>query len=154
MSPDPTPPSRSALLPGPPGYEISTDPDRLDVGTLHRWLSTDAYWALDRPLEKVERAIAGSLNFGVYEAATGAQAAYARVVTDRATFAWLCDVYVDRQARGHGLGTALLECVRAHLAPYGLRRILLATADAHGIYAKVGFQPIADPDKWMYLGME
>ncbi|WP_329134894.1 GNAT family N-acetyltransferase [Streptomyces sp. NBC_01476] len=134
-------------------YEISTDPARLDVPRIHQWLSTDAYWALDRPLAKQQAAIAGSLNFGAYHQATGEQHAYARVVTDLATFAWLCDVYVDRAARGNGLGTDLVTAVRDHLAPHGLRRILLATADAHGVYAKVGFEPLADPEKWMSLGL-
>lgn len=133
-------------------YEISADPARLDVPRIHRWLSTDAYWALGRPLGRQEAAIAGSLNFGAYDPATGEQHAYARVVTDLATFAWLCDVYVDPAARGKGLGTALVAAVRDHLAPHGLRRVLLATADAHGVYAKLGFTPLADPSKWMTLG--
>jgi GNAT superfamily N-acetyltransferase len=133
------------------GYEISTDPGRVDVGRVHRWLSTDAYWALGRSREKQERAIAGSLNFGVYEVVSGDQVAYARVITDLASFAWLCDVYVDRSARGKGIGTALVGAVREHLRPYGLRRILLATHDAHGVYEKLGFAPLAEPDQWMAL---
>jgi GNAT superfamily N-acetyltransferase len=130
-------------------YEFSADPARLDVPRVHRWLSTDAYWALGRPLAKHEAAIAGSLNFGAYDEETGEQHAYARVVTDLATFAWLCDVYVA--ARGRGLGTSLVAAARDHLAPYGLRRILLSTHDAHGVYAKLGFEPLSDPDKWMAL---
>ncbi|MFC9222263.1 GNAT family N-acetyltransferase [Streptomyces hygroscopicus] len=133
------------------GYEISTDPARLDPARIHHWLSTDAYWALGRSREKQDRAISGSLNFGVYDTASGAQVAYARVVTDHATFAWLCDVYVDRAARGKGLGTALVSAVRDHLAPDGLRRILLATHDAHGVYEKVGFEALDDPAHWMAL---
>lgn len=136
----------------PDGYELSTDPARLDAALIHRWLSQDAYWALGRPREKQDAAIAGSLNFGVYDSASGAQLAYARIVTDLSTFAWLCDVYVDPAARGKGIGTALVAEVRDHLAPYGLRRIMLATADAHGVYAKAGFEPLADPAKWMALG--
>ncbi|MDF3292772.1 GNAT family N-acetyltransferase [Streptomyces silvisoli] len=132
-------------------YDISTDPARLDICRVHRWLSTDAYWAIGRSREAQERAIAGSLNFGAYQADSGIQVAYARVVTDHATFAWLCDVYVDRPARGHGLGTALVEAVRDHLAPYGLRRIMLATDDAHGVYEKAGFRPLDDPQRWMVL---
>jgi GNAT superfamily N-acetyltransferase len=135
-------------------YEISADPARLDVPRIHQWLSTDAYWALGRPLAKQEAAIAGSLNFGAYDPATGEQQAYARVVTDHATFAWLCDVYVAPTARGNGLGTALVAAVRDHLAPLGLRGILLATADAHGVYAKLGFEPLTDPAKWMALGLQ
>ncbi|MFI5621359.1 GNAT family N-acetyltransferase [Streptomyces sp. NPDC051567] len=134
------------------GHEISTDPERLDRALIHRWLSQDAYWALGRSREKQDLAIAHSLNFGLYDRASGVQAGYARVVTDRATFAWLCDVYVDRAARGKGLGTALAGAVGDHLAPYGLRRVLLATADAHAVYAKVGFAPMETPEKWMVLG--
>jgi GNAT superfamily N-acetyltransferase len=141
----------------PEGYEISTDPARLDAALVHAWLSKDAYWAMGRPREKQDRAIATSLNFGVYEAvgdeaARGAQVGYARVVTDESTFAWLCDVYIAPEARGTGLGTALVAAIRDHLAPFGLRRILLATADAHGVYAKVGFEPLATPEKWMAFG--
>ena len=138
----------------PDGYEISTDPARLDAALVHRWLSQDAYWALGRAREKQDAAIAGSLNFGVHDLASGAQVGYARVITDRATFAWLCDVYIAREVRAKGLGTALVEAVRDELAPYGLRRILLATADAHAVYAKVGFEPLADPGKWMALGLQ
>ncbi|WP_354637803.1 GNAT family N-acetyltransferase [Kitasatospora camelliae] len=138
----------------PEGYEISTDPARLDPALIHRWLSTDAYWALGRAREKQDAAIAGSLNFGVYHRDSGEQLGYARVVTDRATFAWLCDVYIAPAARGLGLGTALTAAVRDHLAPLGLRRILLATADAHDVYAKAGFTPLDNPRKWMALGAQ
>ncbi|MBN0045461.1 GNAT family N-acetyltransferase [Streptomyces actuosus] len=131
------------------GYEISTDPGRLDTGRVHDWLSSDAYWAIGRPREKQDRAIARSLNFGVYETASGEQVAYARIVTDHATFAWLCDVYVDRAVRGKGIGTAMVAAVREHLRPYGLRRIMLATHDAHGVYEKVGFRPLDRPDQWL-----
>ncbi|KUM71872.1 GNAT family N-acetyltransferase [Streptomyces griseorubiginosus] len=134
-----------------PGYEISTDAERLDTDLVHRWLSTDAYWAIGRSREKQDRAIAGSLNFGVYDTASGEQVAYARVVTDMATFAWLCDVYVDRAVRGKGIGVALVGAVREHLRPYGPRRIMLATRDAHGVYEKLGFAPLAQPDIWMAL---
>ncbi|MXM63695.1 GNAT family N-acetyltransferase [Streptomyces sp. HUCO-GS316] len=138
----------------PEGYETSADSGRIDVERVHRWLSTDAYWAMGRVREKQERAIEGSLNFGVYDTVSGEQVAYARVVTDRATFAWLCDVYVDPAVRGKGIGTALVEAVREHLRPYGLRRILLATHDAHGVYEKAGFAALAKPDQWMafYFG--
>ncbi|MFC9894461.1 GNAT family N-acetyltransferase [Nocardia sp. NPDC127579] len=135
----------------PDGYELSTDATRLDVDRVHEWLSTDAYWAMGRPRANQDAAIAGSLNFGVYDSISGAQVAYARVVTDLATFAWLCDVYVDRSVRGKGFGTALVTGIRAHLARHGVRRVLLATADAHDVYAKVGFHPLETPDEWMIL---
>src|SRR5262245_51781404 len=110
----------------PEGYEVSTDPARLDAELIHRWLAKDSYWASGRSREKHDRAVAGSLNFGVYDGASGAQVGYARVVTDLATFAWLCDVYVSRDVRGKGLGTALVAVVRDHLTSHGLRRVLLA----------------------------
>ena len=136
------------------GYEISTDAARLDRERVHRWLSTDAYWAIGRAREKQEEAIAGSLNFGVYDTASGEQVAYARVVTDRATFAWLCDVYVDPAVRGKGIGTALVTAVRDDVRAYGVRRVLLATHDAHEVYAPIGFRPLERPDQWMALIFE
>jgi GNAT superfamily N-acetyltransferase len=133
------------------GYEMSTDPARLDVGAVHHWLSTDAYWALGRSRETVERSVEGSLNFGVYDG-EGRQAGYARVVTDLATFAWLCDVYVGPAHRGRGLGTWLVTAVHDHLAPYRMRRVMLATGDAHGLYEKVGFTSLPDPERFMVTG--
>jgi GNAT superfamily N-acetyltransferase len=138
----------------PRGYEISTDPARLDRALIHRWLSQDAYWALGRPRDKQDLAIDGSINFGLYVSASGAQAGYARVVTDQATFGWLCDVYIAPAERGKGLGTGLVAAVCGHLACYGLGRILLATADAHAVYARLGFAPLARPEKWMALGRQ
>ncbi len=135
------------------GYEIDVDTDRIDVDRVHHWLSTDAYWALGRERQIVERSIRASLNFGVYDRYSD-QVAYARVVTDLATFAWLCDVYVDRGHRGIGVGHRLVAAVRDHLAPYRLKRMLLATADAHSLYAEFGFVPLAEPRNWMALGAE
>ncbi|WKU03668.1 GNAT family N-acetyltransferase [Micromonospora sp. HUAS LYJ1] len=132
----------------PDGWQLDTDPERLDRGLVHDWLSTDAYWALGRSRETTERAFAGSTPYGVYRPEDGAQVAVARVITDRATFGWLCDLFVAREARGRGLGTWLAGAIRDHLAGYGVRRIALATADAHGVYAKLGFTP-APPDQWM-----
>ncbi|GIJ47360.1 N-acetyltransferase [Virgisporangium aliadipatigenens] len=132
----------------PDGYTLDTDPGRLDLDRIHHWLSTDAYWALGRSRDTVERAIAGSLNFGLYDPA-GTQVGYARAVTDSATFAWLCDVYVERGSRGTGLGTWFVGAACAHLRDLGPRRILLATKDAHGVYAKHGFTPLVDPGMWM-----
>ncbi|MFJ9527869.1 GNAT family N-acetyltransferase [Streptomyces cyaneofuscatus] len=135
------------------GYEIDTAPDRLDVGLVHHWLSTDAFWALGRSRDTVERSLRGSLNFGVY-GPDGDQVAYARVVTDRATFAWLCDVYVAPAHRGRGLGARLATAVRDHLAPYELKRTMLATVDAHELYAKAGFITVPDPEHLMILSRE
>jgi len=127
--------------------EISTDPERLDVDAVHRWLSEDAYWALGRPREVVERAIEHSLNVGAY--VDRVLVGYARVVTDRATFAWLCDVYVEPSHRGRGVGSALLSAVDEQLASYGVGRALLATEDAHDVYARFGFAPLSHPERWM-----
>ncbi|MEU1404334.1 GNAT family N-acetyltransferase [Streptomyces sp. NPDC005728] len=133
----------------PDGYEFSADTARVDVDRVHGWLSTDAYWAIGRSREKHEQAMASSINFGVYATASGEQVAYARVVTDRALFAWLADVYVDPSVRGKGVGTAFVGRIRDHLRPFGLRRMLLATEDAHGVYEKLGFRPLDRPDQWM-----
>ena len=135
----------------PDGYTLSSDPTLVDADLVYGWLSTDAYWALGRPREMFDKSFAGSLVFGLYrpESEGGGQVAFARVVTDGATFAWLCDVYVDRAARGRGLGTWMVEQVRAELERIGVRRVLLATLDAHEVYAKIGFTPLAEPDRWM-----
>lgn len=133
----------------PMDFEISSDLTLLDRALVHSWLK-DTYWAMGRSRLTQDAAIDRSLNFGAYDS-RGSQVGYARVVTDYATFAWLCDVYVSPRARGHGVGTALVTTVRDHLAPYRLKRILLATADAHGVYAQVGFAPLDDPSHWMEL---
>jgi len=131
-------------------YEIDSDLARMDLDRVHQWLSTDAFWALGRTRETVETAARNSLNFGAFTR-DGTQVAYARVATDHATFAWLCDVYVDRDHRGQGLGTRLSEAVVATLRPMGLKRVLLSTLDAHDVYARVGFVPVPDPEKLMIL---
>jgi GNAT superfamily N-acetyltransferase len=127
--------------------ELSTDPDRLDRDRVHRWLSAETYWAAGRPREVVERSIAGSLVFGVY--APSGQVAFARAVTDGTTFAWVCDVFVDTSVRGRGVGSALVDAVVEHLSSLGIYRILLATRDAHEVYARSGFTPLANPSQWM-----
>jgi GNAT superfamily N-acetyltransferase len=129
-------------------YEIRTDLADMDLDLVHEWLSTDAYWSLGRTREAVGTAAEHSLNFGVFTA-DGRQVAYARVVTDHANFAWLCDVYVDRDHRGRGLGTRLVAAATETLDPLGIRRILLATRDAHEVYAGFGFEPLPDPTMWM-----
>jgi GNAT superfamily N-acetyltransferase len=129
-------------------YEIRTDLADMDLDLVHEWLSTDAYWSLGRTREAVGTAAEHSLNFGAF-AVDRRQVAYARVVTDHANFAWLCDVYVDRDHRGRGLGTRLVATVTETLDPLGIRRILLATRDAHEVYAGFGFEPLPDPTMWM-----
>lgn len=119
-------------------YEISTDLARLDFEAIHAYL-TRSYWSPGIPRETVERAARNSLCFGVYERATGVQVGFARVVTDHATFAYLCDVYVLEGHRGHGLSKRLMRELMKHPALTGARRIMLATRDAHGLYRQSGF---------------
>jgi GNAT superfamily N-acetyltransferase/uncharacterized damage-inducible protein DinB len=128
-------------------FLISTDPALLDVPLIHDFLANRSYWATGRPLEVVRRAIENSLCLGVYE--RGRQVGFARVVTDRATFAWLCDVFVLEAYRGRGLSKWLLECVLGHPELQGLRRVLLGTRDAHGLYQRYGFTPLADPGRFL-----
>ncbi|MDR7254700.1 GNAT superfamily N-acetyltransferase [Nocardioides sp. BE266] len=130
------------------GYEIRTALADQDLDLVHRWLSTDAYWSLGRTREAVGTAAEHSLNFGAFTA-DGQQVAYARVVTDHANFAWLCDVYVDADHRGRGLGKRLVAAVAERLDALGVKRTLLATRDAHEVYAGFGFTPLPDPTMWM-----
>jgi GNAT superfamily N-acetyltransferase len=130
------------------GYGISDDPTRLDVGVIHGYLANESYWAQGRSREVVERALQHSVVLGLY-APDAAQAGFCRWVTDQATFAWLCDVFVLPTHRGRGLGTWLIEVAVEHPSVAGLRRQLLATRDAHGLYAKAGFTPLLEPDRWM-----
>lgn len=130
------------------GFEVDTDVARLDVERVHHWLSTDAFWAIGRSSDVVRRAIAASTNFGVYDA-DGAQVGYARLVTDGATFGWLCDVYIAREVRGRGIGTALSQVIVDAVEPWHLKRLMLATLDAHEVYAKAGFVPFPDPEMLM-----
>jgi GNAT superfamily N-acetyltransferase len=129
------------------GYEISTDPARLDLDLIHGYLR-EAYWSPGVPRDVVKRSIARSLCFGLY-APDGAQAGFARVVTDGATFAWIADVFVLDPHRGRGLGVWLMETVLAHPDLQGLRRIVLATKDAHELYERFGFVPLPTPERWM-----
>jgi len=120
--------------------EISTDASRLDVDTVHRWLSTDAYWALGRPREVVETSIANSLCFGAYD--DGEPVGFARLVTDRATFAWLCDVYVVPSRRGQGVGTAIMDAIDKELVGRSIKRALLGTTSSPGLYERYGYAPV------------
>lgn len=133
--------------PLPAGYRLSADPGQLDLELVHHWLATDAYWAIGRPADCTRRAFDGSVAVGIYHG--GRQVAVARLVTDRATFVWLCDVYVDRAHRGLGLGRCLAGWATDWAGRHGVRKVRLATADAHGVYAAAGFVPLADPGAWM-----
>ena len=133
-------------------YRFSTAIDDIDRGLVPRWLSEEAYWAKGRSRQVQEAAIDASRNYSVLEVRSGRQVGYARVVTDTVTFAWLCDVFVAPEARGAGVGRLLVDGVLADLDELGVRRTLLATADAHGLYAQYGFEPLADPGRWMGRG--
>jgi len=129
---------------------VTTDLNDIDLDVVHHWLSEKAYWALGRSREVVEAAARASVNFGALDA-DGRLVGYARVVTDQVTFAWLCDVFVDPAARGLGAGKALAGAVVAAVRPMGLKRVMLATADAHELYRRFGFEGVADPEKLMIL---
>jgi GNAT superfamily N-acetyltransferase len=129
-------------------YTVSTDPSRLQLAAIHAYL-TRSYWSPGVPRQVVARAIANSLCFGVYLGE--AQVGFARVVTDKATFAYLADVYVLEEHRRQGLSKRLVETIQAHPDLQGLRRFLLATRDAHGLYAQFGFAPLAAPDRMMEI---
>ncbi|OUZ07636.1 GNAT family N-acetyltransferase [Aeromicrobium sp. PE09-221] len=131
------------------GYEFSSDPERVDRARVHGWLSELSYWAEGRDRTVTDTAFDGSRLFGLYDTDTGEQAAFCRVVTDGATFAWLADVFVDPDRRGAGLGHRLVAEVLVVLEPLRLRRVLLATADAHRLYARHGFAPLPDPERFM-----
>lgn len=129
------------------GLRISTDPADVDLDWLHPALSERAYWALGRSRELVERSVAGSLSFSAL--ADGRQVGYARVVTDGATFAWVCDVFVDEAWRSRGVGGRLVAAIVADPRLQGLRRMVLATYDAGPLYARHGFGPLHHPERWM-----
>jgi GNAT superfamily N-acetyltransferase len=135
------------------GYTISDDPARVDVDAVHRYLHDESYWARGVPREVVERSIAGSLPFGLY-APDGSLAGFARVVTDRATYGYLADVFMLDAHRGAGLGVWLVEVVLSHSELQGLRRWVLFTEDAHGLYERFGFGPGRTPERYMELSRE
>lgn len=127
-------------------YSISSDPGKLDLSVVHGFLST-SYWSRGLPLDVLRREIAGSLCFGLYHG--DAQVGFARVITDKATFAYLCDVFVLEAYRGKGLGRWLMEAIVSHPDLQGLRRFVLVTRDAHGLYEQFGFRPLARPEGYM-----
>jgi GNAT superfamily N-acetyltransferase len=134
---------------GKAGYKISTDPARLDRDLIHDFLAREAYWSRGVPRDAVDRSIDNSICFGVYRESE--HVGFARVVTDRAAIAYLGDVFIVRGHRGRGLGRWLIETVLAHPDLQGLRRFILATADAHVLYQRFGFRPLAEPDGMMEI---
>jgi predicted GNAT family N-acyltransferase len=129
--------------------QVSDDTARLDRQLVHRVIAQDSYWAKGIPREIMDKAIDNSLCLGLYRG--GGQLGFARVVTDRSTFAYLCDVFVIEAARGAGLGAWLVSCVLEHPELQGLRRFSLMTLDAHGLYQRFGFKPMADATRYLEI---
>jgi GNAT superfamily N-acetyltransferase len=129
-------------------YEVSTDPARIDVDLVHDFLA-GSYWAKGIPRETVRRSIEGALCFGVYQ--DRQQVGFARTITDRATFCYLGDVFIVEAHRARGLSKWLLQCILGHPDLQGLRRWILATKDAHGLYEQLGYRTLANPDRWMEI---
>jgi GNAT superfamily N-acetyltransferase len=127
---------------------VTTDPARFDVAAIHAFLA-NSYWANGRTREVVERSICGSLCFGMLERTK--QVGFARAITDRATYAYLADVYVLESHRGRGLATWLMECVMSHRDLQRLRRFTLVTKDAHALYRKFGFEALPHPERYMEI---
>ena len=132
---------------GPEGYWVSDDRSLLDVPRVHAWMSGESYWAAGRPYEVMARSIEHSLAFGLY-GPDGGQAGFARVVSDYATFAWLCDVFVDSAHRGRGLGVFLVETATGHPGVRGVRQLLMADPGRQ-LYRRMGFGPLISPERWM-----
>ena len=143
-------------------FELDTDRARVPVATVHRWLSEDSYWAKGIPLETVRRSIEHSLPFAIYErdgsghdagrsdaGECGELVAFLRVITDHATFAYVGDVFVRPDRRGRGLSKWLMQAIAEHPDLQGFRRWILATHDAHGLYAQNGYAPLERPQNWM-----
>lgn len=125
---------------------ISTDPSRLDIDTICSFLAR-SYWAADRPRDVIEQSLRNSLVFGIYEGER--QVGLARVVTDFATFAWLCDVFVDEAYRGQGIGKWLMATILSHPQVGNVRRYMLVTRDAHALYRQFDFLDLNEPERWM-----
>lgn len=131
------------------GIIFSDDPQKLNPVSVHHYLSTQSYWAQNVPLEVVKRSMVNSLCFGVYK--DTAQIGFARWITDKATFAYLADVYIEEIHRGQGLSKKLMSLMLFHKDLQGLRRYMLATNDAHGLYSQFGFKAIEHPDRLMAI---
>jgi N-acetylglutamate synthase-like GNAT family acetyltransferase len=132
----------------PEGYIVSADPALLDIKVIHDFLS-QSYWAKDMPMSLIERMVKNSFCFGVYH--HGAQVGFARVISDYTTFAYLADVFILPEHRGRGLSKALVAAIQAHPDLQGLRRWMLVTLDAHGLYEQFGFKPVAHPERHMEI---
>lgn len=130
-------------------YTITTDKGQIDLAYTHQYLSQHSYWAENIPIDVVRRSIEGALCFVVLHGTE--QVGFARVITDEATFAYLADVFIDPRHRGHGLSKWLMQVIMDYPTLQGLRRFLLATRDAHGLYRQFGFESLTLPDRWMQV---
>jgi len=130
------------------GFRVTTNVEEFDVNYIHNFIS-HSYWGQNIPIDTVRRSIQGSLSFGVFD--NEQQIGFARAITDHATFAYIADVFIDEAYRGRGLSKWLMEVILQHPSLQGLRRILLATRDAHGLYAQFGFKGLPEPDRWMQI---
>lgn len=131
------------------GYLFSTDPKKLQADVIHHYLSVESYWAQRIPRDLVEQAMAGSLCFGVYK--HDSQVGFARVITDKASFAYLADVFILTEHRSRGLSKELMKFIMSHEQLQNLRRFMLATKDAHGLYAQFGFTALTEPEQLMEI---
>ena len=131
------------------GYIISTDKSLIDFDAVYHYLDQESYWATGVTAERLKKAIDNSMCFGIYK--DGKQAGFTRVVTDKATFAYICDVFVLSEHRRLGLSKWLMQTIREHPEFKGLRRWSLATSDAHGLYQQFGFVPLSKPENWMEI---
>ena len=131
------------------GFIYSDRQELLQIKAIHRYLSEESYWAENIPFDTVERSIENSLCFGIYK--NNEQVGFARWITDKATFAWLCDVYIEKEYRGLGLSKKLMSFMIFHPDLQGLRRYQLNTLDAHGLYEQFGFSPIQNPERQMAI---
>ncbi len=134
-------------------FILSTDKTLLQIDRIHRFLSQEAYWSFNIPLDVLKKSIENSLCFGLYSQSENEalQIGYARIISDFATFAWLCDVYVEKDWRGKSLSKWIMECLVSHPDMKGLRRFCLATKDAHSLYSKYGFEITKTPENWMEI---
>ena len=132
-------------------FFVSKDKELLQFDRIHNFLSKEAYWCVGIPKHNLKKAIDNSINFGIYEHDSQLQIGYARIVTDHATFAWLCDVYIEKKYRGKGLSKLLIQTVLEDQSLKGLRRICLATKDSHFLYEKYGFEVTKTPNFWMEI---
>lgn len=134
----------------PDGYQVTDDRERIDIVRVHHWLSEESYWAAGRSMEVVAKSVRNSITFGCFDP-DKVQVGIARWVTDGATFGWLCDVFVDKDYRGQGLGEFLVQSAMRHPGVKDLDLLLLATKSAHDLYRRFGFSTIPEAQRWMEL---